>query len=142
MTFADKIKLTRETCALTQQELADKVGVSKRTIAAYESQGARARSSTMRKLATVLNVSYDYLFKDEITDPKYGIKKTAHIETARTKYGNNAAKELDELLERNTALFAGGELSDEAKDAFYTAITKAYLQCKEEASIKYGPKNK
>ena len=37
MTFSDKIKRSREIAKLTQQELADLVGISKRAIAAYES---------------------------------------------------------------------------------------------------------
>ena len=142
MTFSDKIKLSRELCNLTQQQLADKVGVSKRTIASYESSGAIARSSTMRKLAKALNVSYDYLTNDNITDPKQGIEKIEYIEEARNQFGNRAAKEVDELLERNAALFAGGELSEEAKDAFFTAVTKAYLECKEQAKKTYGRKKK
>ena len=142
MTFSDKIKLSRELCNLTQQQLADKVGVSKRTIASYESSGAIARSSTMRKLARALNVSYDYLTNDDITDPKQGIEKIEYIEEARNQFGNRAAKEVDELLERNAALFAGGELSEEAKDAFFTAVTKAYLECKEQAKKTYGRKKK
>ena len=135
MTFSDKIKVSRELCNLTQQQLADKVGVSKRTIASYESSGAIARSSTMRKLAVALNVSYDYLANDEVTDPK-------HIEAVRGRLGDRAALEVDELLERNAALFAGGELSEEAKDAFFTAVTKAYLECKEEARKTFGRKKK
>lgn len=140
MTFSDKIKVSRELCNLTQQQLADKVGVSKRTIASYESTDARARSSTMRKLAVALGVSYDYLANDEITDPRQGIEKMTYIETARQQFGNKAANEVDELLERNAALFAGGELSEEAKDAFFTAVTKAYLECKEQAKKTYGRK--
>ena len=135
MTFSDKIKVSRELCNLTQQQLADKVGVSKRTIASYESTDARARSSTMRKLAVALGVSYDYLANDEITDSQQGIEKMTYIETARQQFGNKA-----ELLERNAALFAGGELSEEAKDAFFTAVTKAYLECKEQAKKTYGRK--
>ena len=142
MTFSDKIKLSRELCNLTQQQLADKVGVSKRTIASYESSGAIARSSTIRKLAKALNVSYDYLTNDDITDPKQGIEKIEYIEEARNQFGNRAAKEVDELLERNAALFAGGELSEDAKDAFFTAVTKAYLECKEQAKKTYGRKKK
>ena len=129
MTFSDKIKVSRELCNLTQQQLADKVGVSKRTIAAYETTDAKARSSTMRKLAVALNVSYDYLANDDVTDPKQG-----------SQYGTKAANEVDELLERNAALFAGGELSEEAKDAFFTAVTRAYLECKEQAKKTYGRK--
>ena len=57
MTFSDKIKRAREVAGFTQQQLADQVGVSKRTIAAYESTDAKARPSTMRKLAEALGVS-------------------------------------------------------------------------------------
>ena len=69
MNFSDKIKYQREQNHLTQKELAELVGVSQRAIAAYESSGTIARISTMRKLAHALNVSYDYLKHDEITDP-------------------------------------------------------------------------
>lgn len=75
MNFSDKIKFQREQNHLTQKELAELVGVSQRAIAAYESSGTIARISTMRKLAHALNVSYDYLKHDEITDPTYGIEK-------------------------------------------------------------------
>ena len=74
MTFSDKIKVSRELCNLTQQQLADKVGVSKRTIASYESTDARARSSTMRKLA-VTAVTKAYLECKEQAKKTYGRKK-------------------------------------------------------------------
>ena len=38
----------------------------------------------------------------------------------------------------NAALFAGGELSQEQKDAFFEAIMASYLTCKEEAKKKFG----
>ena len=71
MTFADKIKLQREKSHLTQQELADAVGITKRAVNAYENENAIARKSTMRKLAQALHVSYDYLHDENITDPEY-----------------------------------------------------------------------
>ena len=57
MTFSDKIKRAREVAKMTQHELAQEVGVSQRTIASYESGGARARKSTTEKLAHALKVS-------------------------------------------------------------------------------------
>lgn len=140
MTFSDKIKRAREVAGFTQQQLADQVGVSKRTIAAYESTDAKARPSTMRKLAEALGVSTDYLAREEITDPKYGLEKQPYVEEVRIACGDRAAREMNELLERNAALFAGGELSQEAKDDFFQAVTKAYLLCKEEARKTYGRK--
>ena len=41
-----------------------------------------------------------------------------------------AAEEVSRLLRANENLFAGGDLDEEAKDAFYQAVTKAYLLCK------------
>ena len=140
MTFSDKIKRSREVRGLSQQQLADLTGVSKRTIASYESSNAVARLSTMRKLAEALQVSVDYLQHDEITDPTYGLEKKEYVDQTRALYGEKAGKEMDFLLEKNAALFAGGELSQEAKDAFFEAVMKAYLTCKEDARKTYGRK--
>ena len=136
MNFSDKIKYQREQNHLTQKELAELVGVSQRAIAAYESSGTIARISTMRKLAHALNVSYDYLKHDEITDPSYGIEKMDYIDEVNGQLGEKGARDT------NRALFAGGELDEEAKDAFYQAVTKAYLSCKMEAKKTFGRKKK
>jgi len=138
MTFSDKIKRARGERKLSQQQLADMVGVSKRTIASYESTDAMARKSTLRKLAEALQVSVDYLAHDEITDPQHGIEKDAYVGQAHQLYGAKGAREVDALLDQNVALFAGGELSQEAKDDFFEAVMRAYLTCKEEAKATYG----
>lgn len=44
--------------------------------------------------------------------------------------GEKSVRDINIILEANRALFAGGELDEEAKDAFYQAVTKAYLSCK------------
>lgn len=41
----------------------------------------------------------------------------------------------------NAALFAGGELSQDQKDAFFQAVMTAYVTCKEEAKAKFGRKS-
>ena len=140
MTFSDKIKRAREVEGLSQQQLSERVGVSKRTIASYESGGAIARPSTTRKLAAALRVSVDYLTREEITDPAYGLEKQEYVDSAREQFGEKAASEVDFLLEKNSALFAGGDLSQEAKDDFFAAVMKAYLTCKDEAKKTYGRK--
>lgn len=37
-------------------------------------------------------------------------------------------------MERSAALFAGGELPQEAKDAFFQSLYEAYLKCREQAA--------
>ena len=142
MTFSDKIKRAREVAKLTQYELAQEVGVSQRTIASYESGGARARRSTTEKLARALKVSVKYLSDDACVDPLEDIEKDEYIEQARELYGSKGVRDMDTLLADNAALFAGGELSQEQKDAFFQAVMTAYVTCKEEASKKFGPKNR
>ena len=138
MTFSDKIKLAREMAKLTQNELAREVGVSQRTIASYESGGARARRSTTEKLAHALKVSVKYLSDDACIDPLADIEKDGYIEQARVLYGSKGVRDMDSLLQDNAALFAGGELSQEQKDAFFEAIMRAYITCKEESKKKFG----
>ena len=139
-TFSEKVKEAREGLKLNQQQLGNLVGVTKRSIAAYETTDTKPRGNTVRKLAAALNVSVDYLLNDEISDTQYGIEKEPYVEEARQRLGNKAAKEMDLLLEQNLALFAGGELDQEAKDAFFEAVMKAYLKCKDEARKTFGRK--
>ena len=140
MTFSDKIKRAREVAQLTQNELAQEVGVSQRTIASYESGGAKARRSTTEKLARALKVSIKYLTDDECTDPLADIEKDDYIEQAREMYGAKGVRDMEDLLRDNAALFAGGTLSQEQKDAFFEAVMKAYITCKEESKKKFGRK--
>ena len=140
MTFSDKIKRSREVADLTQQELADLVGVSKRTIASYESTNAVARRTTIVKLARALKVSVRYLSDNECTDPLAEIEKDDYVEEARQRYGASGARDVDALLRDNAALFAGGELSQEEKDAFFEAVMRAYVASKDIASVKFGRK--
>lgn len=140
LTFSEKVKRSREALQLNQQELSELVGVSKRSIAAYETTGTRPRGRIAQRLAAALKVTTDYLLNDQITDPTYGYEKAFYVEQARQRLGIQGAIELDKLLEQNLALFAGGELDQEAKDAFFEAVMKAYLECKEASRRKFGSK--
>lgn len=138
--FSQKLRETRNMLGLSQQKLGELVGVSMRTIIKYEVDGVRPRPITLRKLAEVLQVSPDYLDVDEIDNPLYGIEKKDYVDQARSRFGQRASKEMDFLLERNAALFAGGEVSQEAKDAYFEAVMKAYLAAKEQARTTFGNK--
>ena len=89
---------------------------------------------------TCLKVSVKYLSDDECTDPLADIDQDDYVAEARALYGEKGARDMEGLLAANTALFAGGELSQEQKDAFFEAVTKAYFACKGEAKKKYGRK--
>jgi len=136
MTFADKLREARKLRKLSQDELAKLTGVSRRSVIAWENAEVTPRARTMKKIAESLQVSLDYLKHDEITDPLHGVTTKEYIDEARERYGEKAAQELDFLLERQRVFFAGGEISQDAKDAFFEAVVKAYMACKDEAKRK------
>ena len=138
MLFADKVRKGRESLKLQQYELAKLTGVSRRTVIDWEADRTFPRPAKLRILAEALHVSVDYLKREDITDPHYGLEKRAYIDEALARYGEKAAREMDALLEQQNAFFAGGEISQEAKDAYFEAVMKAYLACKEEAKRKFG----
>lgn len=139
--FSTKVKEERENLGWSQANLGEKIGVSVRSISAYETGSAKPRGIMARRLAAMFHVSTDYLLNDEIEDPSYGRDKTLFVEEVRVRFGENGAKEMDRLLEQNLSLFAGGEVSQEAKDAFFEAVMTAYITCKEEARRKFGHKD-
>ena len=140
--LSEKIFEARRQMRFSRKKLGELVGVSERSIYTYEMVSARPRPSVIRKLADVLQVSALYLDNDDIEDPFFGIERNNHINEAVSRFGEKAAKELNSLLDRNTAVFAGGDLDQEAKDAFYEALTNAYFDCKREAQKKFGRKEK
>jgi transcriptional regulator with XRE-family HTH domain len=137
--FPKKLKMARIEADLSQLELGERIGVTVKSINAYENGRAIPRKATLRKLASSLDVTVEYLTNDKETDPNAGRQNEMRIEHVRSKYGEKGAREMSELLERNTAFLAGGSVDQEAKDAFFDAIMSAYLACKHEASIRFTP---
>lgn len=136
--FGEKVRDTRVALKLGQEQLGNLVGVSRRTIVSYETGGKYPRENTLRKLAQALGVTQFYLLHDEIDDPSAGIQEEPFIQEARDIYGKKGADELAKVLQANEALFAGGTLSEDQKDMFYEAITRAYFINKKRAREKFG----
>ena len=61
MTFGEKLKLARKNAALTQEQLADKLMVSRQAITKWESDKGMPDINNLRRLAQLLDVSIDYL---------------------------------------------------------------------------------
>ncbi len=130
MRFGEKIRDGRNKIGLTQQELAKKLGVSLRTITNYETGSMYPKKREIySKLAELLDVDINYLLTE---DEEFTIQ-------AQETYGARGAKQADELINQVGALFAGGELSDNDKDAVMRAMQQIYWDAKEE-NKKYTPK--
>ena len=132
MNFQERLKKRRIAAGLTQVELANKVGVSTRTIQNYESGFRKANNiEIVRKLAEVLGTDVD-----ELLDTGEKLEADAY-----TKGGRRSAMDINELVEEVTGLFAGGKLSEDAMDGAMRALNDAYWIAKEN-NKKYAPKSK
>lgn len=140
--FKEKVKQHRAALELTQKGLAEKSGIGYRTIITYESGERFPQPAQLYKLAKALGVSTEYLKDDEIEDPSYGIDRMEYVEDMRRTAGTKESLDLEAMLAQNQALFAGGTISEEAKDAYFQAVMKAYLECKEAAKETFGRKKK
>lgn len=130
MTFGEKVKTERNRLGLNQDELAKKIGVTRRVISSYENDSSRPRGTERyKKLAEALGVNINYLLSED----------EAFIADVEDNYGHRGAKQAKELLAEVTGLFAGGEMADEDMREMVDAIQEAYLIAKKN-NKKYTPK--
>ena len=130
MTFGEKVKNERNRLGLNQDELAKKIGVTRRVISSYENDSSRPRGTERyKKLAEALGVNINYLLSED----------EAFIADVEDNYGHRGAKQAKELLAEVTGLFAGGEMADEDMREMGDAIQEAYLIAKKN-NKKYTPK--
>lgn len=114
MNFAKKLRRLRAMEGMTQSDLAEKLGVSLKTISRYEVDGMRPRSRDIyNQLANLFRVDASYLLVDD-DDYKVPVED----------------RNYDMLVNGVMGLFAGGTLSDEDKKAVVEAITDAYYKSK------------
>jgi transcriptional regulator with XRE-family HTH domain len=130
MTFGEKVRSLRQKKELSQTALASEIGVSMRTVQNYEANCGFPKSTEIAfKLSKALDVSYEYLMGNE----------GDFVIEAQVKYGYKGRKDAQELINDFGGLFAGGELSENDKDAVFKALTDIYWETKEN-NKKYIPK--
>lgn len=142
MTFSEKLKAVRLSLNLSQSELSEKTGISERSLYTYEQIGTLPRSNNLCKIANALNVSVDYLLDEEETNTQKNIDYDIFIANAKKEFGYKGAAEAADILSRASALFAGGELNDDAKEIFFQSLMEIYLDSKQEARKKFSPKQR
>lgn len=148
-TFAQKIKAERTKRNMTQTELGKLLGVSQRMILEYETAGRKPHRARLKEFAEILEVPYEYLLDDRydtvlsVFNGNVGENDEVIEEIPeptplpKSEIEARAMREVAFLKERSAALFAGGELPQESKDAFFHSLYEAYLKCRE-AAVKDG----
>lgn len=103
MIFGDKILDLRKKSGLSQEELADKLGVSRQSISKWESSASIPDINRILELGKIFGVSTDYLLKDEIQTVEYSgddepaqkvrvsLAQANDFLAAKAKYGRQTA---------------------------------------------------
>lgn len=104
--ISKKMQQLRKGRKLTQQELADKMGVTRATISNYEVGRRAPHLSELKRFAEFYGVGLDY----------FGIAST---------------DEVFDLLTRAKAVFDSESVSKEQKDEIYLALMQLYLSMKQ-----------
>ncbi|MEE1074302.1 MAG: helix-turn-helix transcriptional regulator, partial [Acutalibacteraceae bacterium] len=87
MTFGEKLRNVRLSLNLSQKELAEKTGISERSLYTYEQTSTFPRSGNIRKIAEALNVSVGYLLDEKETDTKKNIDQDIFLSNVKNEYG-------------------------------------------------------
>ncbi len=67
MAFKDRLKEARLRNNMTQEQLSQKIGVAKSTVAGYEKGNSEPNINTISKIMNVLQIDANYLLQDEMS---------------------------------------------------------------------------
>jgi transcriptional regulator with XRE-family HTH domain len=73
--IGEKIKIARSAACLTQDQLAERIGVTRGAIAQWESNTTRPRMDSVIKLAAATNSDFNWLFRGERLPAKMKTKE-------------------------------------------------------------------
>ena len=92
--FHVNLREARKLSGMTQKEVAEKVGIARSTYALYETGERSPDVEVVKKLATVLNVSGDYLIGNEVR------KYPTFFDEMQRRYGTKKLLAYMEALDR------------------------------------------
>ena len=70
MTFSEKLPALRRKAGLSQEQLADRLGVTRQSVSKWESGTAMPELVKLISLSELFDVSVDYLVKDWMEEPE------------------------------------------------------------------------
>lgn len=134
MRFGEKLRDLRTDRAMTQAEVAEEIGVSLRTVVSYETGKSYPKQRRVyQKLAKLFDVNPDYLLTEgDGPMREKDADDAGFVDRAAATYGSRGKRQAQDLVAQVSGMFAGGELSEDDKDAVMRALQQAYWDAKEE----------
>ena len=81
MSFASRLRQTREQAGLTQLELAEKLGVTKSAVGNYKNGVSSPKWDVLVRIFDVLHVEPNFLYQDSFSPP---VSDSVHLTPAQT----------------------------------------------------------
>lgn len=151
MGFSQRLKELRESRGLSQEALADLLGIPRSSLAHYESaeneEKARLpRRERLEKIADFFGVSVDYLLgrTEEPSPPEEISKAPGNLPSLTPKEEKDIARDLERMLENlesdNPLAFYGEIIDDETKELLRISLENSMKLAKQLAKKKFTPK--
>lgn len=83
MIMADKIMQQRKKCGWSQEELAEKLGVSRQSVSKWEGAQATPDLGRIQEMSRLFGVTTDYLIKEELTEAEPAPESNADLPVRR-----------------------------------------------------------
>ena len=132
MAFSERLKELRSRQNMTQADFAKTLGVTSRAIIYYETgQRIPKDMGFYKKVSERFSVPLESLITE----------REEFVANAYAEGGITGKRKAEALVAEAGALFAGGALSDEDKDAVFYALQEAYWDAKQK-NKKYANKKR
>lgn len=112
--FGERLVGLRKAAALTQQQLADEVGVSRRMIAYYEGQSEHPPTTLLPALTRALNVSADALLGLEPVAKRNGRMPDNRMQRRLQQLANLPPEDRRQIMQLLDAFIERGQLKRRA----------------------------
>ncbi|MCM1544457.1 MAG: helix-turn-helix domain-containing protein [Ruminococcus sp.] len=104
MNFADKLKIMRKQAGMSQEALAEKLGVSRQAVTKWETNAGVPEMENIRAICSLFNVTMDELFSNETAL----VRKNDYLYESKTEYDIDEVKRFDIKLGGVNELYVSG----------------------------------
>lgn len=134
--FKHRLKDLRKEYSMTQQDLANKIGIVRTAIANYETGRTIPDTETISLIAKIFNTTTDYLLgNSDIRNPYHNSKD---------EDSNDLSKSLEEMKKKlmsvDTLMFDGVPADEDQLRMIYNAIEMGEAYARQRAKEKFTPK--
>lgn len=137
--FPQRLRALRKEKGLTQQNMAEFLGLTRQGYAKYENNQSEPDNETLQKLADYFDVSIDYLLgrtdKSENTKPYYALTEKDERDIAK-----DLEKMMGDLESKEAMAFHGEPMDEETKELLRISLENSMRIAKEMAKKKFTPK--